>query len=236
MQTSANVTIPTLEELQQRFHAVPRFRDPNKREYMWFKADDVARVFGYSDFNDELMYTIDYANRVCVGKYYYNFGGEHGSTSYSSTFLGEQCKSFLSEYKNVINQYGVAQLAQRTRLPFCIRFRYWLYSTYTLTMIGEEPVLRDLEIIDDASFIIDARKNAYIKKTENKEHEVQEEKEETKNAQTKMTTTLCDIEYEREITKRLEIEKNFQLEMRKLDLRRLEIDHEYHEKQLKKNI
>ena len=47
---------------------------------------------------------------------------------------------------------------------------------------------------------------------------------------------ICDIEYEREITKRLEIEKNFQLEMRKLDLRRLEIDHEYHEKQLKKNI
>ena len=97
-------------------------------------------------------------------------------------------------------------------------------------------MLRDLEIIDDASFIIDARKNAHTKKSEHKEHEVQEEVEETKNTHTKMTTTLCDIEYEREITKRLEIEKNFQLEMRKLDLRRLEIDHEYHEKQLKKNI
>ena len=200
MQTSTNVTIPTLEELQQRFHAVPRFRDPNKREYMWFKADDVARVFGYSDFNDELMYTIDYANRVCVSKYYYNFGGEHCGSVYSSTFLGEQCQSFLTQYKNVINQYGVAQLAQRTRLPFCIRFRYWLYSTYTLTTIGEEPVLRDLEIIDDASFIIDARKNAHTKKSEHKEHEVQEEVEETKNTHTKMTTTLCDIEYEREIT------------------------------------
>ena len=161
MQTSANVTIPTLEELQQRFHAVPRFRDPNKREYMWFKADDVARVFGYSDFNDELMYTIDYANRVCIDRNWYN--NVSGSTRYTINTLGENCASFLSEYKNVINQYGVAQLAQRTRLPFCIRFRYWLYSTYTLTTIGEEPVLRDLEIIDDASFIIDARKNEYIK-------------------------------------------------------------------------
>ena len=27
MQNSDNVSIPTLEELQQRFHAVPRFRD-----------------------------------------------------------------------------------------------------------------------------------------------------------------------------------------------------------------
>ena len=99
MQTSANVTIPTLEELQQRFHAVPRFRDPNKREYMWFKADDVARVFGYSDFNDELMYTIDYANRVCVSKYYYNFGGDHGNTIYSNTCLGQDCVSFLNQYK-----------------------------------------------------------------------------------------------------------------------------------------
>ena len=163
MQTSANVTIPTLEELQQRFHAVPRFRDPNRREYMWFKADNVARVFGYTDFNNELMYTIDYATRVCVSKYYYNFGGDHGNTSYCGSFLGEQCQSFLTQYKNVINQYSVAQLAQHARLPFCIRFRYWLYSTYILTTIGEEPVLRDLEIIDDASFIINARKNADIK-------------------------------------------------------------------------
>ena len=36
-----------------------------------------------------------------------------------------------------------------------------------------------------------------------------------------------DIEYERELTKRFEIEKNFQIEMCKLDLQRLEINHKY---------
>ena len=55
MQNIENVVIPTLEDLQRRFHAVPCFRDPNKREYVWFKADDVAQVFGYSDFSDDLM-------------------------------------------------------------------------------------------------------------------------------------------------------------------------------------
>ena len=55
MQNTDNVIIPTLEDLQQRFHAVPRFRDPNKREYVWFKADNVTQVFGYFDFSDDLM-------------------------------------------------------------------------------------------------------------------------------------------------------------------------------------
>ena len=37
-------------------------------------------------------------------------------------------------------------------------------------------------------------------------------------------TVTHDIEFEREITKRLEIENNFQLELRKLELRRFEIE------------
>ena len=168
MQNTNNVVIPTLEDLQQRFHAVPRFRDPNKREYMWFKADDVARVFGYSDFSDEMMYSIHFSDRVCLGGHYYNLGGTGGNKTYCGSSLGEQCASLLGQYKNVINQYGVAQLAQRSRLPFCIRFKYWLYSTYTLTTIGDEPILRDLEIIDDGSCIIEARKTPKSKqKTEN---------------------------------------------------------------------
>ena len=38
MQNLENVSIPTLEELQQCFHAVPRFRDPNRCKYMWFQC------------------------------------------------------------------------------------------------------------------------------------------------------------------------------------------------------
>ena len=213
MQNTDNVVIPTLEDLQQRFHAVPRFRDPNKREYVWFKADDVARVFGYSDFSDDLMYTINHADRVCVNKHRYDLGGSGiGNCGYTNTFLGQECVSFLDQYKNVINQYGVAQVAQRTRLPFCIRFKYWLYSTYTLTTIGDEPILRDLEIIDDGSCIIEARKTPKSKhRTENKT-----KSNDPENGTNEEQSTF-DIEYEREITKRLEIEKNFQLEMHKLD-------------------
>ena len=202
MQNTDNVIIPTLEDLQQRFHAVPRFRDPNKREYMWFKADDVARVFGYSDFNDDLMYSILYADRVCVDRYRYNLCSTiAGNTKYTNTFLGQECVPFLDQYKNVINQYGVAQVAQRTRLPFCIRFKYWLYSTYKLTTIGE-PILRDLVIIDDESGIIRTRTQRTENVTEQNTNEEQ---------------SICDIEYERELTKRLEIEKKYEIEMRKLE-------------------
>ena len=129
LQNIENVKIPTLEDLQQRFHAVPRFRDPNKREYVWFYADDVARVFGYSDFNEDLMYSIPYVDRVCPGTNIYksiNGGTKAGNKEHSYGDLGPECRPFLEKYKNVINQFGVAQLVKRTRLPFNIRFCYWL--------------------------------------------------------------------------------------------------------------
>ena len=62
----------------------------------------------------------------------------------------------LEKYKNVINQFGVAQVVKRTRLPFNIRFRYWLYSTWTLTEsdMSKKPVLHDLEIVNAGSCVI----------------------------------------------------------------------------------
>ena len=131
---------------------------------------------------------------------------------------------------NVINQFGVDQLVKRTRLPLNIRFRYWLYSTWTLTEsdMSKEPVLRDLEIVNDGSCVIEARKKSKHKQLVNKFEQTSDTEETIEKCSHK-------IEYEREVTKRLEIEKNFQLEMRKLDLRRLEIDYEHHNNFLKKN-
>ena len=229
MQSIDNVTIPTLEDLQQRFHAVPRFRDPNKREYVWFYADDVARVFGYSDFNEDLMYSIPYVDRVCPGtNIYKSING--GTKGYDNGYLGPECRPFLEKYNNVINQFGVAQLVKRTRLPLNIRFRYWLYSTWTLTEseMSKEPVLRDLEIVNDGSCVIEARKKS-------KQKQLVKKYEQTSDTEETIEKCSHNIEYEREVTKRLEIEKNFQLEMRKLDLRRLEIDYEHHNNFLKKN-
>ena len=230
MQSSDNVTIPTLEDLQQRFHAVPRFRDPNKREYVWFRADDVARVFGYSDFSDDLMNSIPYVDRVCPGKPRFNITGVGGNREYDNGYLGPECRPFLEKYNNVINQFGVAQLVKRTRLPLNIRFRYWLYSTWTLTEsdMSKEPVLRDLEIVNDGSCVIEARKKS-------KQKQLVKKYEQTSDTEETIEKCSHNIEYEREVTKRLEIEKNFQLEMRKLDLRRLEIDYEHHNNFLKKN-
>ena len=114
LQNIENVKIPRLEDLQQRFHAVPRFRDPNKREYVWFCADDVARVFGYSDFNEDLMYSIQYVDRVCSGKHIFNITGVSGVMKYNNNSLGPECSPFLEKYNNVINQFGVAQLVKRT--------------------------------------------------------------------------------------------------------------------------
>ena len=94
--------------------------------------------------------------------------------------------------------------------------------------MSKEPVLRDLEIVNDGSCVIEARKQTKTKL-------VVKRNEHTPSPQKTTECSSCDIEYEREVTKRLEIEKNFQLEMRKLDLRRLEIEHEYHDKFLKKN-
>ena len=228
MQNLENVSIPTLEELQQRFHAVPRFRDPNRREYMWFQADDVARVFGYSECTETLMYTVHHEDRVWPGKLmHYGFNSVQ-IKQYDINSLEPECSAFLTQSKKVINQFGVVQLAQRSRLPFCIRFKYWLYSTYSLTELNSEPILRDLEIIEDGSCVIEARKAPKLK------HTVKVNKTEESESST-TEHVFHDIEYERELTKRLELEKNFQLEMCKLDLRRLEIDREYHDKYLKKN-
>ena len=116
MQNTKNVVIPTLKDLQQCFHAIPHFCDPNKHEYAWFKADDVAQVFGYSDFSSDLMYMINHGNKVCVDRRYYDdlCGTVPGNKTYTNTSLGQECVSFLDEYKHVINQYGVAQLVQCT--------------------------------------------------------------------------------------------------------------------------
>ena len=223
MQTSANVTIPTLEELQQRFHTVPRFRDPNKRDYVWFQADDVARVFRYSDFNEDLMQTMNYFDCVCVGR---SKGHSNGTQDINT--LGPDFNPFLQKYKKVLNQFGVALFAQRSRLPFCIRFKYWLYSTYSLTELNNEPMLRDLEIVEDGSCVIEARKAP--KSKVNTMHDNTPEKEQEQELHRSHETH--DIEYERELTKRLEIEKKFQLEMCKLELCHLEIVREH----TKKNV
>ena len=113
-----------------------------------------------------------------------------------------------------MNQYGVAQLAERTPFPLCIRFKYWLYGTYGLTesTINNEPRFRDLKIIHDTL----TQQNIQTKETLYKNEATQ-----TENTQNHVAH---DIEFEREITKRLEIENNFQLELRKLELRRFEIE------------
>ena len=170
MQSSEKITIPSLEEIQQRFNDVPRFRDPKRDEYVWFHADGVARVFGFSEFNEDLMPTINQTD----------FG------------------------RSVINQFGVAQLAQRSPLPFRIRFKYWLYSKFSMTK--NEPDFEEKE--NDGFLGIEY------------EHELTKRLQIMKNFQ-------IDIEYERELTKRFEIEKNFRIEMSKLDLQCLEINHKY---------
>ena len=58
MKNSDNILLPTLGELQQRFDEVPRLRASGKREYVWFKADDVARVFGFSGLSKQLLHSI----------------------------------------------------------------------------------------------------------------------------------------------------------------------------------
>ena len=194
MQNLENVTIPTLEELQQRFHTVPRFRDPNKRDYVWFQADDVARVFRYSDFNEDLMQTMNYFDCVCVERKRCHCGGD--TQDYNS--LGPECRPFFENYKKVLNQFGVASFAQRSRLPFCIRFKYWLYSTYSLTELNNEPMLRNLEIVEDGSCVIEARKAPKSKVNTARDNTPEKEQEQELH----VCHETYDIEYERELTKR----------------------------------
>ena len=134
MQNSDNVTIPTLEELQQRFHAVQRFRDPNKREYVWFHADDVARVFGYSDFNEELKYYINHVNRVCVGKPIYE-GIPVVVRAQSRDSLGPECNSILDKWYNVINGgivYYYSTIVASNEQREKGRFKPWCFQIFSL--------------------------------------------------------------------------------------------------------
>ena len=216
MKNSDNIVLPTLDELQERFNEVPRLRASGKPEYVWFKADDVARVFGFSCLSKELLHSIKYVDRMSMA-----LGVESFQKNYNS--YGPDFQEFYTKHRSVMNQYGVAQLAERTPFPLCIRFKYWLYGTYGLTesTINNEPRFRDLEIIRDKSCIIE---------TQQKETLYKNEATQTDNLEIKQHTVSHDIEFEREITKRLEIENNFELELRKLELRRFEI--EQHKKNL----
>ena len=206
MENSDNKVLPTLEQLQQRFDEVPRLRASGKREYVWFKADDVARVFGFSGLSKELLHSIKNTDRM---SYTFSVTAYENYNSYGPDF-----QEFYTKHRSVMNQYGVAQLAERTPFPLCIRFKYWLYGTYGLTesTINNEPRFRDLEIIHDS---------LTQQITNTKETLYKNEATQTENTQNHVAH---DIEFEREITKRLEIENNFQLELRKLELRRFEIE------------
>ena len=122
MENTDNKVLPTLEQLQQRFDEVPRLRASGKPEYVWFKADDVARVFGFSGLSKQLLHSIKNTDRMsytfCVTAY----------ENYNS--YGPDFQEFYTKHRSVMNQYGVAQLAERTPYPLCIRFKYWLYGTY----------------------------------------------------------------------------------------------------------
>ena len=209
MRNMENIVLPTLDELQQRFDEVPRLRASGKREYVWFKADDVARVFGFSGLSKELLHSIKNTDRM---SYTFSVTAYENYNSYGPDF-----QEFYTKHRSVMNQYGVAQLAERTPFPLCIRFKYWLYGTYGLTesTINNEPRFRDLEIIHDSSFIIE---------TQQKETLYKNEATQTDNLEITQHTVSHDIEFEREITKRLEIENNFELELQKLELRRFEIE------------
>ena len=209
MEHTDNKVLPTLEQLQQRFDEVPRLRASGKPEYVWFKADDVARVFGFSGLSKELLHSIKNTDRM---SYTFSVTAYENYNSYGPDF-----QEFYTKHRSVMNQYGVAQLAERTPYPLCIRFKYWLYGTYGLTesTINNEPRFRDLEIIHDSSFIIE---------TQQKETLYKNEATQTDNFEITRNYVTHDIEFEREITKRLEIENNFELELRKLELQRFEIE------------
>lgn len=209
MENSDNIVLPTLEQLQQRFDEVPRLRASGKREYVWFKADDVARVFGFSGLSAVLLHTIKDTDRMSTP---FSVTAYENYNSYGPDF-----QQFYKKHQSVINQYGVAQLAERTPYPLCIRFKYWLYGTYgqTESTINNEPRFRDIEIIHDSLCIIE---------TQQKETLYKNEATQTDNLEITQHTVSHDIEFEREITKRLEIENNFELELQKLELRRFEIE------------
>ena len=209
MENSDNIVLPTLSELQERFDAVPRLRASGKPEYVWFKADDVARVFGFSGLSKQLLHSIKNTDRMSMP---FSVTAYENYNSYGLDF-----QEFYTKHRSVMNQYGVAQLAERTPFPLCIRFKYWLYGTYGLTdsTINNEPRFRDLEIILDS---------LTQQITNTKETLYKNEATQTDNFEITRNYVTHDIEFEREITKRLEIENNFQLELRKLELRRFEIE------------
>jgi len=85
-------------------------------------------------------------------------------------------------------------------------------TSLTESTINNEPRFRDLEIIHDSltQQITNTKETLY--------------KNEATQTEITQNYEVHDIEFEREITKRLEIKNNFELELRKLELRRFEIE------------
>ena len=113
MEYSDNTVLPTLDELQQRFDKVPRFRASGKCEYVWFKADDVARFFEFSGLSAELLHSIKNTDRM---SFTFSITGFENYTSYGPEFY----EFYTKHKKSVMNQYGIAQLAEHTPFPLCI--------------------------------------------------------------------------------------------------------------------
>jgi len=89
MENTDNIVLPTLEQLQQRFDEVPRLRASGKPEYVWFKADDVATVFGFSGLSKELLHSIKNMDRM---SYTFSVSAYENYTSYN---MDQNFESFI---------------------------------------------------------------------------------------------------------------------------------------------
>ena len=88
IENSDNTVLPTLEQLQQRFDEVTRFGDPSKHENVWFKADDVARVFGFSNLSTYLLKTLHLFDKIDMNL-------DKIENVYDWTSFGQQYKPFF---------------------------------------------------------------------------------------------------------------------------------------------
>ena len=181
--------IETLEQLQQEFDKVPRFRDD--KGTTWFAACYVLRLLGlFETFCSECIKLLSDVD--CMRIPYDNIL----SRSHLYQIIVPGFENKCNGCDVWISTYAVSSLTERARLPFPVTFQYWKYTC----MLHTTPQPVDF-VLKDTVF-----ENTVPPPPPSTPTEEEDDSDDT------------DIYYEREVTKRMKFDKRFEYTMLKLKL------------------
>ena len=210
------MSILNINQLQETFDKVPRFRDENIR-YTWFSAYHVFRICDIKNVSG-IHATMQMYNTLKENYTTFHFN-KHNNAKRKVVFLVKQGFSENETYGGYfLNQYAVTFLIERAQFPFGVVFQYWKYNAcnHHVQPVPVDFALRRTLVTSNTS--VETLDDSSCSTTQRDEHE---------------------------ITTRRQIEKSFEYHMLKLrlihekffeyNMFKLQLEHQQNIMKLKKN-